>query len=318
LVRELEAIPTFEIYLPVAKTTVNAVLIIGLGGLIGFLSGMFGVGGGFLLTPLLITIGISPPVAAASSSNQLIGTSCSGALAHRKLGNVDIKLGTIILVGGVVGSSVGVQVIRLLREIGNVDFFITLTYVVVLGGIGFFMLKESYASLKNGASEGDAEEGIWTKLRQTDFPLKMHFSVSKIDVSALFPFLLGFLTGFLAAIMGVGGGFVMMPAMIYILGMPTTVAIGTDLFQIVLVQVNTVIQQAYVNQTVDIVLAFALLLGSTVGAQIGARMTRRFNAPQLRFLLGAIVIIVFLKLLLDLLLEPSSLIVAAGGGGGPG
>jgi hypothetical protein len=197
-----------------------------------------------------------------------------------------------------------------------VDFFIKLTYVVVLGAIGFFMLKESYTTLKKGEGEEKRDNKIRMRLRQWNLPLKMSFFVSGIEVSALVPFALGLFVGLLAAIMGVGGGFIMMPAMIYVLGMPTTVAIGTDLFQIVLVQVNTVIQQAYVNQTVDVVLALLLLLGSTVGAQLGARATRRFKAPQLRFSLGVIVMIVLSMLLLGLLREPASLIVLAGGGGG--
>lgn len=298
-----------------AKTTVNGLFIVGLGLVVGFLSGLSGVGGGTILTPLLIMIGIPPPVAAASDSNQIVASASSGAFAHRKLGNVDVKLGLVLLSGGIVGSTIGVQVIRVLKAMGNVDFFIKLVYVVVLGFVGFFMLKESYSTMKNGEASKDGG-GLWCRMRGADLPFKMHFPVSGIEVSAIFPFGMGLTVGLLAAIMGVGGGFIMMPAMIYILGMPTTVAIGTDLFQIVLTQVNTVVQQSYVNRTVDLVLAMLILLGSTVGAQMGARMTRRVRGPQLRFFLGLLVMAILVKLLLELLIMPEELIVLSSGGGG--
>lgn len=298
-----------------AKTTVNGLFIVGLGLVVGFLSGLSGVGGGTILTPLLIMIGIPPPVAAASDSNQIVASASSGAFAHRKLGNVDVKLGLVLLSGGIVGSTIGVQVIRVLKAMGNVDFFIKLVYVVVLGFVGFFMLKESYSTMKNGEASKNGG-GFWCRMREANLPFKMKFPVSGIEVSAIFPFGMGLTVGLLAAIMGVGGGFIMMPAMIYILGMPTTVAIGTDLFQIVLTQVNTVVQQSYVNRTVDLVLAMLILLGSTVGAQMGARMTRRVRGPQLRFFLGLLVMAILVKLLLELLIMPEELIVLSSGGGG--
>lgn len=305
----------FEIYLPVAKMSVNAFLIIGLGVLVGFLSGLFGVGGGFLLTPLLMMIGVSPPVAAASDSNQIVASSTSGALAHKKLGNVDMKLGLVILAGGLVGSTVGVQIIKILRAMGNVDFFIKAVYVVTLGLIGSFMFKESLTALKRKETDTERKESkrpAWV----ARLPLQMHFPVANITTPAPFPFGLGVLVGLLAAIMGVGGGFIMVPSMIYILGMPTKVAIGTDLFQIVITSANATFQHAVTNHTVDLVLALLLLTGSTLGAQIGARTSRKLRGEQLRLILAVIVLTVMVKMLLELLLTPDALIALAQTGGG--
>ena len=292
-----------DVYLPVANMSVNVFILVGLGGLVGFLSGLFGVGGGFLLTPLLIFIGIPPTVAAASDSNQIVAGASSGAFAHSRMGNVDFKMGVLLLVGGITGGSIGVQIIRSLAKLGNVDFVIKLVYVVVLGTIGAFMLAESLGALRRGRAT-------------VRLPFQMDFAKSRMTTSALFPFVLGGCVGILAAIMGVGGGFIMVPAMIYILGMPTIVAIGTDLFQIVLTCINITIQQAIRNHTVDLVLVILLFLGSTFGAQAGARLGRRLRGEQLRILLAAIVLIVMAQMVIGLVVAPDNPISLARGGGG--
>jgi uncharacterized protein len=310
-----------EVYLPIANMNVNIFLLVGLGGLVGFLSGLFGVGGGFLLTPLLIFVGIPPTVAAASDSNQIVAAASSGAYAHSRMGNVDFKMGIILLLGGITGGSIGVEIIKVLAAMGNVDFVIKLVYVLVLGTIGAFMFIESFGALRRrkditeGAIALEPKESLIRKI-STSLPLQLNFSKSRMTTSAVFPFILGAAVGILAAIMGVGGGFIMVPAMIYILGMPTIVAIGTDLFQIVLTCINVTIQQAIRNHTVDLVLVILLFFGSTVGAQIGARVGRRLRGEQLRILLAIIVLLVMVKMLIGLLVTPENLIDLARGGGG--
>ncbi len=311
-----------DVYLPIAGISVNLFLIIGLGGMVGFLSGLFGVGGGFLLTPLLIFAGIPPTVAAASDSNQIVAAAASGAYAHSRMGNVDFKMGVILLLGGITGGSIGVQIIKMLRVMGNVDFVIKLVYVIMLGTIGGFMFVESLNALRRTrarkGTEVDPHEPKESGIRRmaAKLPLQMRFEKSRMTTSALFPFVLGTAVGILAAIMGVGGGFIMVPSMIYILGMPTIVAIGTDLFQIVLTCINVTIQQAIRNHTVDLVLVILLFIGSTIGAQIGARVSRRLRGEQLRILLAIIVLLVMIKMLVDLLITPENLISLARGGGG--
>jgi uncharacterized membrane protein YfcA len=310
-----------DVYLPIANMTVNVFLLVGLGGLVGFLSGLFGVGGGFLLTPLLIFSGIPPTVAAASDSNQIVAAASSGAYAHSRMGNVDFKMGVILLLGGITGGSIGVQIIKVLAAIGNVDFVIKLIYVIILGTIGFFMFIESFNALKRSRNiQGDSipmepKESLVRRMA-AKLPFYMVFEKSRMSTSAVLPFLLGASVGILAAIMGVGGGFIMVPTMIYILGMPTIVAIGTDLFQIVLTCINVTIQQAIRNHTVDLVLVILLFFGSTIGAQIGARISRRLRGEQLRILLAIIVLGVMIKMLVDLLVTPENLITLAKGGGG--
>lgn len=310
-----------DIYLPIAHMSINVFLLIGLGVLVGFLSGLFGVGGGFLLTPLLIFVGVPPTVAAASDSNQIVAAASSGAYAHSRMGNVDFKMGITLLLGGVVGGSIGVQVIKLLAALGQVDFVIKLIYVVMLGTIGTFMFLESANALRRkkdvpeDAMPLEPKESSLRKLA-TRLPLQMTFDKSRMTTSAFFPFLLGTFVGILAAIMGVGGGFIMVPAMIYILGMPTIVAIGTDLFQIVLTCINVTIQQAIYNHTVDLVLVVVLFFGSTIGAQIGAHVGKRLRGEQLRILLAIIVLLVMGKMFYDLLVTPANLISLAKGGGG--
>ncbi len=309
-----------EIYLPIAGMSINFFIILGAGGLVGFLSGLFGVGGGFLLTPLLMMVGIPPAVAAASDSNQIVAGASSGAFAHWRLGNVDFKMGLIILIGGIAGGTVGVQVVKYLRAMGNFEFVMKVVYVLMLGLVGGAMFIESWRTIRRsksgeaavGEEMGGAKLGsIFQKL-----PLKMHFHRSGINTSALFPFGIGATVGFMAALLGVGGGFIMVPAMIYIIGMPTIAAIGTDLFQIVLTSANVTLQQAWVNKTVDLLLALTLLFGSTIGAQFGAIAGRRLKGEQIRILLAGIVLILAVKIFFDLILTPSDLVSLAPAKGG--
>jgi len=309
-----------NVFLPIADLSINVFLIVGIGALVGFLSGLFGVGGGFLLTPLMMMIGIPPAVAAASDSNQIVAGASSGAFAHWRQGNVDFKMGLIILLGGLAGGTVGVQVVKVLRAVGNFEFAMKLIYVVMLGFVGGAMLVESVNALRKirqiepGTAPSMADPQPSQFFRK--LPLQMHFQKSRIQTSAIFPFLIGFAVGFLAAMLGVGGGFIMIPAMIYIIGMSTVTAVGTDLFQIVLTSANVTFQQAMTNKTVDILLALCLLIGSTLGAQFGARASRFFKGEQIRALLALIVLVIMVKLLLDLVLTPDNLISLATSGGG--
>lgn len=295
-----------DIYLPIAEVSVNIFLILGMGGGVGFLSGLFGVGGGFLMTPLLIFIGIPPAVAVATEANQIVASSISGVLAHWRRGNVDFKMGSVLLLGGVVGSSSGVWLFTFLREIGQVDLVIRLSYVIFLGTIGGLMLIESArAMVKNHRQVAVSKRHHHNWMH--GLPFKMRFRKSKLYISALLPFLIGTFVGVLAAIMGVGGGFVMVPAMIYILGMPTAVVVGTSLFQIIFVTANVTILQSVSNQTVDVVLALLLLAGAVIGAQFGARAGARLKGEQLRGLLALMVIGVCVKLGLELVATPDEL-----------
>jgi len=309
-----------EIFLPIAGMSFNLFIIIGIGGLVGFLSGLFGVGGGFLLTPLMIMIGIPPSVAAASDANQICAAATSGAFGHWRLGNVDMKMGIIILIGGITGGTVGVQVVKYLRDIGNFDFVIRAVYVLMLGGVGSAMFMESLNALrKSRTRQVQAEEMKPSKISMlfAKLPLQMEFKRSGLKTSAIFPFTAGFTVGFLAALMGVGGGFIMVPTMIYIIGMPTICAIGTDLFQIVLTTANVTFMQAITNHTVDLVLVVLLFSGSVIGAQFGVRASRLLRGEQIRILLSIIVLVVMVKMLFDLLVTPDNFIdlaKAAGGG----
>jgi uncharacterized membrane protein YfcA len=311
-----------SIYLPVAGSAENVFLLLGLGGLVGFLSGLFGVGGGFLLTPLLIMIGIPPTVAAASDSNQIVAASASGTYAHAKAGSVDFKMGFLILVGGLAGGSLGVVLIRYLRMLGEADFLITVTYVVMLGGIGTYMFFESLEGLRGKkkirrrrrgrGEEVHARPSVYARVVNS-LPWKVHFGRSQITLSILVPPVLGALVGVLAAIMGVGGGFIMIPVMVYLLRMPMHVVVGTSLFQILFTCVNVTVLQATLNHTVDFILALFLLIGSVLGAQLGARISRRLNADQLKSLMAVIVLIVMFKMLLGLLMTPDILVRYKGG-----
>jgi uncharacterized protein len=298
-----------DIYLPIAEVSIDIFLLLSLGAAIGFLSGVFGVGGGFLLTPLLIFIGVPPAVAVASSANQLVGASVSGVIAHWRRGNVDFKMGFILLLGGLAGSVLGVWLFTLLKRLGQIELTISLLYVVLLGTLGGLMLVESVRSLLRQRRPG----GYRRKLHQHNWlhglPLKTRFRRSKLYISALLPTGLGFIVGVLGAVLGIGGGFVLVPAMIYTLGMPTAVVPGTSLLQIIFVAANVTFLQAYTNRTVDAVLAMVLLVGGVIGAQLGTRFGTRLRGEQLRFLLALLVLVVAAKLAHDLTIRPVSLFV---------
>ena len=296
-----------HIYLPIAEMSVNIFLILGMGGAVGFLSGLFGVGGGFLMTPLLILIGVPPPVAVGTEANQIVASSVSGVLAHWRRANVDFKMGFVLLLGGFVGSSLGVILFKYLQNLGQLDLVIKLSYVLFLGIIGFLMLWESSRTIIRSRSAA-ARRG---KLHQHNWlhglPFKMRFRKSKLYISAILPFLIGAIIGVLSAIMGVGGGFIMVPAMIYLLGMSTSLAIGTSLFQIIFVTANVTFLQALTVQTVDILLAVLLLTGAVIGAQFGSRYSVRMKGEQLRALLALLVLGVCVKMLFDLTTAPDDL-----------
>jgi uncharacterized membrane protein YfcA len=304
----------WHLYLPIAGNSVNVILIFVMGGFVGLLSGIFGVGGGFLMTPLLIMIGIPPTVAAASDSNQIVGASTSGTLAHYRLGNVDFKMGILLLIGGVIGGTIGVQFIKVLRHMGNADFLIQISYVVMLGFVGAYMFLESLQGLKGAkaASRSPQKESRFA-LFVKKLPWQTSFEKSGIELSIIMPLVLGTFVGILAAIMGVGGGFIMVPVMVYLLRMPMHVVVGTSLFQILFTCVNVTIMQAHSNHTVDFVLALVLLIGSTMGAQFGAKISKRLNGDQLKIILASLVLIVMVKMLLGLLLKPAILLTYIGG-----
>jgi hypothetical protein len=274
---------------------------------VGFLSGLFGVGGGFLMTPLLIFAGIPPAVAVATEANQIVASSVSGALAHWRRGNVDVKMGVVLLIGGFIGSTIGVWVFGFLQGLGQIDLVIRLSYVVFLGIIGALMLVESLRAISRQRKPG----GKRRKLHQHNWlhglPFKMRFRRSKLYISALLPLGVGIFVGILAAIMGVGGGFVMVPAMIYLLGMPTAMVVGTSLFQIIFVTANVTFLQAWQNQTVDIFLALLLLTGGVIGAQLGTRAGAKLPGEQLRSMLALIVLGVCARLAYELLVRPDDL-----------
>jgi uncharacterized membrane protein YfcA len=307
-----------EIYLPIAEMSVNVFLLLGLGGAVGLLSGLFGVGGGFLLTPLLIFIGIPPPIAVASQANQIVASSVSGVLAHWRRGHVDLKMGIVLTVGGFVGSGFGVWLFALLREMGQIDLVIALSYVVFLGIIGLLMLQESLRAILRRRRKSGGRRKLHEHTWLHGLPFKMRFRKSRLYVSVMTPLLIGALVGLLAAIMGVGGGFIMVPAMIYMLGMPTAVVIGTSLFQIIFVTANVTFLQATANQTVDIVLALLLLIGAVIGAQFGTRLGARIRAEELRVLLAVLALAVSVKLVFDLVSVPADIYTLAIGPGGGG
>ncbi|KQT85908.1 sulfite exporter TauE/SafE family protein [Aurantimonas sp. Leaf443] len=294
-----------NLYLPIAELSVNVFVLIGMGAAVGFLSGLFGVGGGFLITPLLIFYNIPPAVAVATGANQVIAASFSGALAHYKRGTVDLKLGTMLLVGGALGSVVGVAIFTFLRRAGQLDLIVSLLYVVFLGGVGGLMLVESIQSIRRSAKGGSGEFRRSGKHNWVHgLPLKMRFQRSKLYVSVIPVLGLGFFIGILAAVMGVGGGFIMVPAMIYLLRVPTSVVVGTSLFQIMFTAAVTTVLQAATNTTIDVVLAFLLMIGGVIGAQFGAEAGRKLRGDQLRALLALLVLSVGLRLGVELVLPP--------------
>ncbi|MGR3570326.1 sulfite exporter TauE/SafE family protein [Brevirhabdus sp.] len=296
-----------QIYLPIAEVSVNAFLLLGLGGIVGVLSGMFGVGGGFLITPLLFFVGIPPVVAVATSTNQIVGSSFSALLAHLKRRTVDLRMGLVLLVGGLIGAAVGVQVFALLRKLGQVDLLVNLSYVVFLGIIGALMFVESFRTIRKSRGGAVKPAARHKRTWVHALPIKMKFRTSGLYISVIPPLLVGFLVGVLAAVMGVGGGFIMVPAMIYLLGMPTKVVVGTSLFQIIFVTGFTTLMHATTNYSVDLALAVMLLIGGVIGAQIGTRIGLLLKAEQLRILLSILVLLVCIKLGLDLVLKPGEL-----------
>ena len=295
------------IYLPIAEQPIHSLAILGVGAFLGLIMGLVGVGGGFLLTPIMMFLGIPPPVAVASVANQLVAPSVSGVLSHWKRSNVDFKMGTVLLLGGVAGSSIGVLLFNFLGKIGQLDFVIKSSYVIFLTLIGSLMFTESLRLIlrtrKGKVSRGKLHQHNWLH----GLPFKIRFRKSKLYISILLPILIGVIVGILAALMGIGGGFIIVPAMIYLLGMPTSLVVGTSLFQIIFVAANTTILQASQNQTVDIVLATILLLGSVMGVQVGSRFTNILKGEYLRLILSSIIILVSLKLLIDLISVPSDL-----------
>ena len=291
-----------EIYLPIAGLPINFFMLMFLGLIVGFLSGMFGVGGGFLMTPMLILMGIPPAVAVASEANHILAASVSGFLAHMRRSNIDFLMGFILLTGGVLGSVTGVFLLKYLLSIGQEKIFISLSYIFILVFVGIWMLRESLNSIKNKSKgkRNKLHEHIWLH----GLPFKIKFRKSHLYISILPPIFIGGLVGVLSSIMGVGGGFILVPAMIYILGMPTQVVIGTSLLQIVFVTTVSTIMHSYINHTVDVMLSSLLLIGAVVGAQIGTRVMVRLRGEQIRFLLAVIIIIVALVLIGEILVTP--------------
>jgi uncharacterized protein len=303
-----------EVYLPIAGVSLDVVGLLLLGGVVGFLSGVFGVGGGFLLTPLLIFVGVPPAVAVASSANQLVGASVSGAMAHWRRGNLDVLMGVLMVGGGIAGSLSGIWLFVLMRQLGQIELVISLSYAILLTILGGLMLIESvrtwFRRRRADARPRRLHQHNWLH----GLPFKLRFRRSKLYISALLPIFLGFFVGVLSAVMGIGGGFVTVPAMIYLLGMPTSMVPGTSLFQIIFVTAAVTILQALANNTVDVVLAFLLLLGGVLGAQFGSRWGARLRGEQLRALLALVLLAVAAKLVFDLTVKPDDLFSIVAGG----
>lgn len=304
-----------QIYLPIAEVSVNAFLLLGIGGIVGLISGMFGVGGGFLITPLLLFIGIPPGVAVATGANQVVAASFSGLLVHLRRKTVDFRMGTVMLVGGFVGSSLGLMVFDLMKKAGQTELFVQLSYVFFMGAIGSMMFVESARALRRAArSEGPPRPQRRHHNWVQRWPLKMKFRTSGLYISVFPPLGIGLLVGFLSAAMGVGGGFIIVPAMIYLLGMNTKVVVGTSLYQIIFVTAYSVMGHAITNQSVDMALAVLLIVGGVVGAQIGTTIGLKLKAEQMRILLAILVLAVSVKIALDMLLTPSELYTIATAG----
>ena len=327
-----------SLYLPIAGTSVNLWLLLTLGAGVGVLSGLFGVGGGFLLTPLLIMIGIPPTIAAASDANQIVAASASGVYAHWRLKNVDLRMAAVLIVGGFAGGTAGVQLIKVLRAAGSADLVIHISYVLMLASVGGIMFVDGLGGLRTGAAvkavgrprkefritwverplalvNRMARVASWFAGLNRALPWRIRFETADTTMSVLVPLGLGVLVGMLAAIMGVGGGFIMVPTMLYVLKMPMPVVVGTSLLQVMFTCINVTLLHAYTNHTVDFVLALMLLAGSTLGTQAGVRIGRRLGTEQFKMLLAAIVLLVMGKMLASLLSEPAILLAARGGHG---
>ena len=297
-------------YLPIAEVSVNALLLVVLGGLVGFISGLFGIGGGFLMTPVLVFMGIPPVVAVASEANHVAASSVSSVIAYSKKRAVDFRMGGVLASGGAIGSFLGVEVFRWLRLIGQADLAVSVSYLLFLGVIGGLMLTESIgAILRRRSGQPPKPRRDRRPLLLYALPFKVRFPRSRLYISVVPPVLLGVFVGVLSAVMGVGGGFILVPAMIYLLRMPAPVVVGTSLFQIVITTSLTSVLQAGRNQTVDIVLATLLLIGGVIGAQLGARASGRFRAEELRALLALLVLAVGLRMGADLFIKPEEAFV---------
>lgn len=304
-----------NIYLPIAEMSVSVFLFMGMGGAVGFLSGMFGVGGGFLMTPLLILSGIPSPIAVGTEAAQIVASSVSGALAQWRRKGIDIKMGTVLLAGGLIGSIVGVQTVNVLRRTGQFDLVITLCYITLLGVVGALMMIESLSTIRKTQSGKPASlkksgQHNWIH----GLPFKTRFPRSKLYISIIPPVVIGLFIGFLSGIMGVGGGFILVPAMIYLLKMPTNVVVGTSLYQIMFVTAATTIMQAWWNFTVDIVLAIILMVGGVIGAQLGAAAGAKLKGEQLRFLMAGLVLLVAIRMAYQLVAHPGELYTIGAGG----
>ncbi len=298
----------FQIYLPIAEISVNLLIMLGLGAAVGFLSGMFGVGGGFLLTPLLMFSGVPASIAVATSANQIVATSVSGALAQWRRGNIDFRMGAVLIAGGMPGAVAGALLLRQLRETGQVSLFVSLTYVVLLGVVGSLMLTESLRAIGRARADAAAasrRSGQHNWIHR--LPLKLRFPRSRLYISALPPLVIGALVGLLTAFLGVGGGFIMVPAMIYLFRMPTNIVIGTSIFQIIFVTAMVSVLHAGFSQSLDVVLGLILAAGGVIGGQFGARAGQKLRGEQLRALLALMVLAVAIRLLFDLILTPSEL-----------
>ena len=297
-----------ELYLPIAEISVNWVVIVGMGAAVGFLSGVFGVGGGFLLTPLLVFAGIPPGVAVATQACHITASSVSGALTHWRRDGIDMKMGAVLAGGGLIGAIAGVQIFRILQQLGQIEFTVTAGYVVLLSSIGGLMLKESIGTIR-ATRRGHPPRLSQRPARRwmLDLPLRMHFKHSDLSISVIPPIALGIIVGILTAILGIGGGFLLVPAMIYLLRMPTAVVVGTSQFQILFVTAVSTVLHAYTNHTVDLVLAFLLVLGAASGVQFGVRVGSRLRGEELRALLGILVVVVAIRLLFDLVVPPADI-----------
>jgi len=295
-----------QVYLPIAELSANVFMLLGLGAVVGFLSGLFGVGGGFLMTPLLIFIGVPPTVAVSTQANQLVAASLSGVMAHWRRRAVDFRMGFVMMTGGLVGSSLGVWLFKHLSNLGQVELVISLSYVLLLGLVGLLMLAEAARALLRQRRQAPPKpragrHPYWVRV----LPLKMRFYRSRIYISALVPLVIGLFVGVLVAIMGVGGGFIIVPAMIYILGMPTAVVAGTSLFQLIFITANVTFLEAVTTQTVDLLLALIMMVGGVLGAQFGVRASGGLKGEQVRALLALLVLAVAAKLLFDLVVPPA-------------
>jgi hypothetical protein len=297
-----------QVYLPITEISVNLAVMLGLGAAVGFLSGMFGVGGGFLLTPFLMFSGIAAPIAVATGANQIVATSVSGALAQWRRGNIDFRMGYLLIAGGLAGALIGVFVLKVLREAGQAGLIISLIYVALLGVIGMLMLGESLRAMRRaraGKPVAARRPGQHNWIH--GLPLKMRFPRSRLYISAIPPLAIGWVVGLLTSLLGVGGGFIMVPAMIYLLRMPTNIVIGTSMFQIIFVTAIVTVLHATLNHSLDVVLALILAAGGVIGGQFGVRAGQKLRGEQLRALLGLMVLAFALRLLLDLVLRPSEL-----------